>query len=193
MSLTDTQLVLLSSARQHKDHLIALPPTLKGGAAKKVVNKLLSLALAKEIPVEGDQPAWRTDENERPIGLKITRAGLTALGIEPGTDDEPDAPDARPKKRSRKAAAKRAPRAGPGEAPRARSKQALVISLLNRAKGATLNHLVNATGWLPHTTRAALTGLRRRGHELAKTKNAAGQTVYRIEQEGSGRPAKDGA
>jgi hypothetical protein len=40
--------------------------------------------------------------------------------------------------------------------------------------------LVKATGWLPHTTRAALTGLRRRGFELAKNKNAGGQTVYRI-------------
>ncbi len=167
MSLTDTQLVLLSSARQHKDHLIALPPTLKGGAANKVVNKLLSLALAKEIPVEGDQPAWRIDENERAIGLKITRAGLTALGIEPGTDDKPDAPEARPKKRSRKAAGNRAPRARPDQAPRAGSKQALVIALLSRAKGATLDHLVNATGWLPLTTRAGLTFLRRRGHEVA--------------------------
>ncbi len=193
MTLTGTQLVLLTSASQREDHLVTLPPNLKGGAAKKVVDKLLGLALVKEIPVTRDQPAWRTDENERPIGLKITRAGLKALGIEPGTVDEPDASETRPK-RSRKAAAKRAPRARPGEAPRARSKQALVLSLLSRAKGATLDHLVHATGWLPHTTRAALTGLRRRGHELAKTKNAAGQTVYRIEQEGSGsRRAKDGA
>jgi hypothetical protein len=43
MSLTDTQLVLLSSASQREDHLVTLPPNLKGGAAKKVVDKLLSL------------------------------------------------------------------------------------------------------------------------------------------------------
>jgi hypothetical protein len=35
MSLTDTQLVLLSSASQREDHLVTLPPNLKGGAAKK--------------------------------------------------------------------------------------------------------------------------------------------------------------
>jgi Protein of unknown function (DUF3489) len=193
MTLTGTQLVLLTSASQREDHLVTLPPNLKGGAAKKVVGKLLDLGLVKEIPVTRDQPAWRTDNKEGFIGLKLTGAGLKALGIEPGTVDEPDAPEALPKKRSRKAAGKRAHRAGPDQAPRAGSKQALVISLLSRAKGATLDHLVNATGWLPHTTRAALTGMRRRGHELAKTKNAVGQTVYRIEQEGSGRPAKDGA
>ena len=148
----------------------------------------------KEVLVRRNQPAWRTDENEKPAGLKITRAGLTALGIEPGTVDEPDAPDARPKKRSRKAAAKRAPRAGPDQAPRAGSKQALVISLLSRAKGATLDQLVAATGWLPHTTRAALTGLRKKGHAVEKSKNASGQTVYRIESEGSvSRRAKHAA
>ena len=37
-----------------------------------------------------------------------------------------------------------------------------------------------ATGWLPHTTRAALTGLRKKGHRLAKSQNAEGRTVYRL-------------
>jgi hypothetical protein len=78
---------------------------------------------------------------------------------------------------------KRASRAETASAqgPRPGSKQALVISLLSRAKGATLDDVVAATGWLPHTTRAALTGLRKKGHELAKGKNARSQTVYRIE------------
>jgi hypothetical protein len=184
MSLTETQLVLLSSASQREDHLVTLPPNLKGGVAKKVVDKLLSLALVKEVLVKRDQPTWRTDENERPIGLKITVAGLKALGIEPGTVGKPDAAGARPTKRSREAAAKRAPRARPDQGPRAGSKQALVISLLRRGKGATLDQLVEATGWLPHTTRAALTGLRKKGRAIAKSKNASGQTVYRIENDG---------
>jgi Protein of unknown function (DUF3489) len=45
-------------------------------------------------------------------------------------------------------------------APRDGSKLALVIELLRRANGATIVDLTQATGWLPHTTRAALTGLR---------------------------------
>jgi hypothetical protein len=38
--------------------------------------------------------------------------------------------------------------------------------LLQRDQGATLNELVVMTGWLPHTTRAALTGLRKRGYSV---------------------------
>jgi hypothetical protein len=59
------------------------------------------------------------------------------------------------------------------------SKTATVITLLQRADGATLGDLVAATGWLPHTTRAALTGLRKKGHVIDKTK-VDGVSVYRI-------------
>jgi hypothetical protein len=111
MSLTDTQLVLLSSASQREDRLVALPPNLKGGAAKKVVDRLLSLGLVKEVAVKHDQPAGRADENERPVGLKITRAGLKALGFESVEADATHAEEVGPKKRSRKAAAKRSVRA----------------------------------------------------------------------------------
>jgi hypothetical protein len=196
MSLTDTQLVLLSSASQREDHLATLPTNLKGGAAKKVINKLQSLGLVVKVPVKRHQPTWRTDENERALGLKITRAGLKALGRESSEDDDPDHEEAAPKKRSRKHGSNCAsrPETASGQGPRSGSKQALIISLLSRAKGATLDQLVAATGWLPHTTRAALTGLRKKGHALAKRENPSGQTVYRIEQEGSGsRRAKDGA
>lgn len=65
--------------------------------------------------------------------------------------------------------------------PRGGSKIAGVIALLQREGGATLAELIEATGWLPHTTRAALTGLRQKGHTIAKT-SREGATVYRIEQ-----------
>ncbi len=59
------------------------------------------------------------------------------------------------------------------------SKTALVLSLLKRTEGATLDQMVAATGWLPHTTRAALTGLRKRGHGIARTATDDG-SVYHI-------------
>ena len=65
--------------------------------------------------------------------------------------------------------------------PRPGSKQALLVQLLSRPEGASLDDLLSATGWLPHTTRAALTGLRHKGHTLAKSKREDGRTVYRIE------------
>ena len=49
------------------------------------------------------------------------------------------------------------------------TKQALIAGLLEREQGATLDELIAATGWLPHTTRAALTGLRHKGCSLEKS------------------------
>ena len=60
------------------------------------------------------------------------------------------------------------------------NKSDLVIGLLQRSSGATLAELVAATGWLPHTTRAALTGLKKKGHEVTSEK-ADGMRSYRIE------------
>ncbi len=54
-----------------------------------------------------------------------------------------------------------------------------VIALLGREQGATLAEMVAATGWQPHTTRAALTGLRKKGHALVKDKRDD-VTCYRI-------------
>ena len=54
-----------------------------------------------------------------------------------------------------------------------------VLGLLRRKEGAILAEIVAATGWLPHTTRAALTGLRKKGHVLEKTKRDQ-DTCYRI-------------
>ena len=65
-------------------------------------------------------------------------------------------------------------------APRDGSKLALVIELLRRADGATIVDLTQATGWLPHTTRAALTGLRKRGYAVIRERIGAGDSAYRI-------------
>lgn len=55
-------------------------------------------------------------------------------------------------------------------APKEPSKTEKVLSLLKRGESAMLDELVEATGWLPHTTRAALTGLRKKGHRIELTK-----------------------
>jgi hypothetical protein len=63
--------------------------------------------------------------------------------------------------------------------PKAGTKAATVVALLEREQGATLTELVDATGWLPHTTRAALTGLRKKGADISKG-SRDGVTVYTI-------------
>ena len=64
--------------------------------------------------------------------------------------------------------------------PRGGSKQALLCELMRRDTGASLQELTSATSWQPHTVRAALTGLRKRGLEVAKEK-VDGLTRYRLQ------------
>ena len=59
------------------------------------------------------------------------------------------------------------------------SKAAMVLGLLTREEGARINELTAATGWLPHTMRAALTGLRKKGHVVVREK-VDGVTRYAI-------------
>ncbi len=66
---------------------------------------------------------------------------------------------------------------------RAGSKQATIVKLMSRPKGATLDEMIDATDWLPHTTRAALTGLRKRGFALERINDEAKGSVYRIKSD----------
>lgn len=50
------------------------------------------------------------------------------------------------------------------------TKSAVVIGLLTRSEGATLQQMIHATSWLPHTTRAALTGLKKKGFTITSEK-----------------------
>ena len=50
--LSDTQLVILSSAAQREDALAVLPDKLKGGAAKAAVTRLLGLGFVKAVRVK---------------------------------------------------------------------------------------------------------------------------------------------
>jgi hypothetical protein len=185
LALTDTQLIILSSASQREDSLATLPETLRGGAAQKVVTKLTAAGLLKEVRVKPDQPAWCTDETGHPIGLKITKAGAAAIGVEEASTDEahsstdPSGQEQRSKEEADAEA--RAPRSG--------SKQALVIALLRREGGATLADLIAETDWLPHTTRAALTGLRKKGYQIDKSKREDGTTVYALPSPAPSKPA----
>lgn len=66
----------------------------------------------------------------------------------------------------------------------AQSKKDKVILLLRRDEGASIAEMMKGTGWLPHTTRAVLTGLRKAGFQIEKSK-VDGVTRYRITAEPS--------
>lgn len=63
--------------------------------------------------------------------------------------------------------------------PKRETKISKVIALLKRAQGATLDEIVKATGWQAHTTRAALTGLKKKGKMIERDKRGD-VTCYRI-------------
>jgi len=205
--LNDLQLVLLSSAAARDNgSLIPLPQTCTQDRARigKAVAGLLGRGLIEELPVTDHRLVWR-EQDQDPIGLFITEAGRQAIGSGPDAcapDDRPDAVSSGDKSGSvvresdaealagtaNSAAAVAQPTANKETAPsspntgRTGSKIATVVAMLERQQGATLDEMVEATGWLPHTTRAALTGLRKKGRTIAKDKRGD-VTCYRIAEE----------
>ena len=87
----------------------------------------------------------------------------TTVGAKPATK--------RPRKMAREPKTESSAQLTPDASPAKRQTKAdLVLGRLRRPGGATINQLVAATGWLPHTTRAALTGLKKKGHKVVATK-----------------------
>lgn len=94
-----------------------------------------------------------TDTKKRPRRMARERSTDAAMSPESGETGAP------------------APR-GPNavDPPKGPTKTEKILNLLKREQGATLEEIVTATGWLPHTARAALTGLKKKGHTIERTK-----------------------
>jgi uncharacterized protein DUF3489 len=187
--LTDTQLIVLSAAAARDDGIACVPPKMNGAAASKVGASLVTRKLMREVRSKPGMPVWREGEDGRPISLMITRAGRDAVSVgEAATAVVPRPSNKAFGEKGAVTAEKRSrDRSGAKESiddgaasPRAGTKQALVIEMLSAKKGATLNALVEATGWLPHTVRAALTGLRKRGFSIERTREEGSDSIYRI-------------
>jgi hypothetical protein len=179
VKLTDAQLVMMSAAAQRKDRCLSAPATIKGAALSKVGVKLAKLGLAREIEAKPGAPVWRRDDAGQGYALKLTAAGLKAIAAD-GSQNAIELSDAPKPEAKNVASADEGGDPARLAAPRDGSKLALVIEHLQRADGATLIDLAQATGWLPHTTRAALTGLRKRGYAVIRERIGAGGSVYRI-------------
>ena len=174
--LTDAQLLMLGAAAQREDRILAAPPKLKGGAAQKVAAKLIAAGLVKEIKAKAGAPSWRRDaETGQSFALKLTAAGLKASTTDNGAAANKAAETETP---NDSAGVASKPSVSP--APRDGTKISQVVWLLQRDDGATLDEVIAATGWLPHTSRAALTGLRKRGYAIEKHLNAEGRRGYII-------------
>ena len=183
--LTDTQLIILSKAAQRDDGTAIVPQGMKGAAAAKVAASLIARKLMREIRQKPGMPLWRKDADDRCFSLVLLRAGREA--IEVGDEAESDAPASKPAVANASPKAIGSPKGQSTEqgsvaksAPRVGSKQATIVDMLAGPKGATLEALVEATDWLPHTMRAALTGLRKRGFAIDRSRDDKRGSVYRI-------------
>jgi hypothetical protein len=187
IKLTDAQLVMLSAAAQRDDHCLTAPDKLKGAILAKVGEKLVKLGLVRKVRAKAGMPVWRRDDAGN-FALKLTAAGLRAIAVDEELDESAprEAPQCKPhgtQDWGHDAIGDQAK----APTPRAGSKLSQVIDLLKRPNGATILHLTQATGWLPHTTRAALTGLRKRGYAVARERVEGGDSIYRI-----AGPAREG-
>lgn len=174
IKLTDTQIVMLSAAAQRDDRCLLAPQILKGSATQKLATKLVGAGLAKEIKAKPEAPVWRQDEQTgQSFALKLTAAGVRATADATGLalDETSERTDPRLQVTTTSSrivdATADVPASVPSlSAPRNGTKLARILELLQRDCGATLEELIAATDWLPHTTRAALTGLRKRGYTV---------------------------
>ena len=170
--LTRAQRALLTEAAERIGG--ACDPSSRTGRrmAEPSLRRLIEQRLLREVRARPDMPVWREDEAGQPRALLITKKGRIAIqavdaleATKGGAPEETHVID-------RPANIVRTPRAG--------SKLAGVLMLLSREEGASASELIEATGWLPHTTRAALTGLRGRGHAVTRSREKARGTVYRV-------------
>ena len=189
--LTDTQLVILSAAAQRDDRAVPpLPKSLKtrGGATTSVLRSLVKKGLLEEKPGAPGGETWRETEDGRRMILVVTEAGIQALDGGPasrsGKKPAPTKAQAKkPRGRARRKTAVAKPK-GKASPPTVRpgTKQALLVDLLKRKRGATIEEIAAATGWQAHSVRGAISGTLKKKLGLAVTSEIVDSRgrVYRI-------------
>ncbi len=164
--LNDTQLVLLTTASQREDgSILPFPETLtsKPAQIRQAIRGLIKQNLINEVEVRALVPSWREEEDRR-FGALINDAGRAAIGLRESSPS--------PETLSQIEAAPK-----PSEV-RSGTKQSLLLDLIRRDEGASIDDIVAKTGWLAHTVRAAITGLRKRGHEIGLRKEEGGSRYH---------------
>ena len=194
--LSDTQLVILSTAVQRPDRcVLPLPERLKGGAAGKVVNSLIGKGLVEEVEAKRSDLIWRDTGDGHGVTLVATDAAFAALGIALASDpasagrlavavDDGELVGGTPADQGAAAVMvdDRARKDGAAPRTRAGSKQAKLIEMLKRPDGATIPEVVDALQWQAHTVRGAIAGALKKklGLNVVSEKSERRGRIYRI-------------
>lgn len=196
-TLSNAQLQVLTAGAERPNRLLLpLPVTMpiRGGARRTLLTSLLKLELVEEVDADDSHNAWRTDKTGKAIGLRLTIAGLAAVGapsaagalrdndlgtaltMEPQTEATAPVEDYAGEVLNGDAAD---PNSGTTPPRRPTGKLGAALQAISAETGATLTELTTLSNWLPHTTRAAVTGLRQRGFLIALI-HQDGRKAYRL-------------
>jgi hypothetical protein len=170
-TLSVAQMLILTAAAARADGVIMpLPSGLRarGASLQRLLASLLKLMLVEESPTDTLGLAWRTDEQGVHYALKLTAAGLESVGklAQPPAEQSSGAASTVEEVIEADAGIEDATQAGAPPAPcltPPAGKLGQVLAAVGAGRGATIDELATLTGWLPHTTRAALTRLKQRG------------------------------
>lgn len=187
MKLTDTQLVILfAAAKREGGQILPLPKSLKmnAGAVTLVLKSLLKRKLVAESEAAIDAAAWREDDGGRRFALAITPAGLEAIGADPIPAAESQAASGSKKLDKATKPSGKAKPAVKAQKPTMRqgTKLSLLIDLMRRKTGATIEEAAKATGWQHHSVRGAISGAlkKKMGLEVTSAAVEGRGRVYRI-------------
>jgi len=175
--LTETQTLILSAGTQRADNIaLPLPKGLHGTAAKKVVTMMIGRGWLEEVDanLRHGEPLWRETGDGHGTTLVVTDAGMLAIGIEPVVMETMAAI----RERAAEVPAPKLP------TPRAGTKQAMLIAMLQAPEGATMEAIMVATGWQAHSIRGAMSGAlgKKLGLVVTSAKEEGRVRVYRIGQ-----------
>ena len=207
ITLNPTQHAVLTHAIHHANGLVNwFPDNVKGGARQKVLQGLFNRALITPlgtdlyVAAEGydalgcARPTACSIVPDPELDAAVAQAEATWVQGENTNDAESNEPapadpveaEIDPTKGQPLQAS--APSTTPAEQPLAKairtrenSKQATIIGMLQRAEGATIAQICEATGWQPHTVRGTFAGAfkKKLGMTITSEKTQGGVRTYR--------------
>ncbi|MDA0345363.1 MAG: DUF3489 domain-containing protein [Proteobacteria bacterium] len=179
-TLSSTQEAILTEASTRSDGKVlpfpASAENVRGGAATKALKSLLEKGFIEELP----------DDSEEKNYL-ITEAGRSAISTAPKTETikvtmvkvplEDDVISKMKEKIEGEPKNTKSPSGRLGE----------IVKLMQRPEGATVEEMMDATGWQKHSVRGAISGQikKKHGYEVDKSLNGNSDIVYTIESEES--------